>query len=90
MGSVGFSTASTFNAHPIYAGVKRNASGSNSAAGLYQFFVSGGGYANALGGVSYAAFGDDRLDDNDLTDNLRTYSVSTNQRFVANSRPWRN
>jgi hypothetical protein len=71
MGSVGFSTASTSNAHPIYAGVKRNASGSNSAAGLYQFFVSGGGYANALGGVSYAAFGDDRLDDNDLTDNLR-------------------
>jgi hypothetical protein len=71
MGSVGFSTASTSNAHPIYAGVKRNASGSNSAAGRYQFFISGGGYAEALGGVSYAAVGDDRLDDNDLTDNLR-------------------
>ena len=71
MGSVGFSTASTSNAHAIYAGIKRNASGYNSAAGIYQFFVSGGGYAEVLGGVSYAAVGDDRLDDNDLTDNLR-------------------
>lgn len=71
MGSVGFSTSSTSNAHAIYTGIKRNASGSNSAAGIYQFFVSGGGYAKALGGVSYAAVGDDRLDDNDLTDNLR-------------------
>jgi len=71
MGSVGFSTSSTSNAHAIFVGIKRNASGSNSAAGMYQFFVSGGGYAEALGGVSYAAIGDDRLDDNDLTDTLR-------------------
>ena len=71
MGSVGFSTASTSNKHAIYAGIKRSASGSNSAAGVYQFFVSGGGYAETIGGFSYAAVGDDRLDDNDLTDNLR-------------------
>ncbi len=71
MGSVGFSTASTSNTHAIFAGIKRNASGSNSAAGMYQFFVSGGGYAEALGGVSYAAVGDDRLNDSDLTDTLR-------------------
>ena len=71
MGSVGFSSASTSNTHAIFAGIKRNASGSNSAAGMYQFFVSGGGYAEALGGVSYAAVGDDRLNDSDLTDTLR-------------------
>ena len=71
MGSVGFSTSSTSNKHAIYAGIKRSASGTNSAAGVYQFFVSGGGYAESKGGVSYAAVGDDLLDDNDLTDNLR-------------------
>ena len=71
MGSVGFSTSSTSNKHAIYAGIKRSATGSNLAAGVYQFFVSGGGYAQSKGGVSYAAVGDDLLDDNDLTDNLR-------------------
>jgi hypothetical protein len=71
MGSVGFSTSSTSNKHAIYAGIKRDASGSNSAEGVYQFFVSGGGYAEVMGGVSYTAVGDDLLDDNDLTDNLR-------------------
>ena len=71
MGSVGFSTLSTSNKHAIYAGIKRSASGSNSAAGVYQFFLLGGGYAESIGGVSYAAVGDDLLDDNDLTDNLR-------------------
>ena len=71
MGSVGFSTSSTSNAHAIFAGIKRNASGSNSAAGMYQFFVSGGGYAEVMGEVSYTALGDDRLDDDEITDNLR-------------------
>ena len=71
MGSVGFSTSSTSNKHSIYAGIKRSASGTNSAAGVYRFFVSGGGYAESIGGVSYAAVGDELLDDNDLTDNLR-------------------
>ena len=71
MGSVGFSTSSTSDKHAIHAGIKKSASDSNSAAGIYQFFVFGGGYAEAMGGVSYAAIGDDRLDDNDLTDTLR-------------------
>ena len=71
MGSVGFSTSSTSNKHAIYAGIQRSASGTNSAAGVYQFFILGGGYAQSKGGVSYAAVGDDLLDDNDLTDNLR-------------------
>ena len=71
LGSVGFSTSSTSDKHAIHAGIKKSASDSNSAAGIYQFFVFGGGYAEALGGVSYAAIGDDRLDDNDLTDTLR-------------------
>ncbi len=71
MGSVGFSTSSKSNTHAIFAGIKRNASGLNSAAGMYQFFVSGGGYAEVMGGVSYTALGDDRLDDDDITDNLR-------------------
>ncbi len=71
MGSVGFSTSSISNKHAIYAGVKRSASGSNSVTGVYQFFVSGGGYAENKGGFSYVAVGDDLLDDDDLTDNLR-------------------
>lgn len=70
MGSVGFSTSPTSNKHAIYAGIKRSASGTNSAVGVYQFFLLGGGYAESIGGVSYAAVGDDLLDDNDLTDNL--------------------
>lgn len=71
MASVGFSTSSTSNANSIYVGLKRKVSGPNSAAGLYQFFITGGGDAEVLGGVSYTAIGDDRRDDNDLTDNLR-------------------
>ena len=69
--SVGFSTSSTSNENSIYAGIKRKVSGSNSANGLYQFFITGGGDAEAIGGVSYTAIGDDPRDDNDLTDNLR-------------------
>jgi hypothetical protein len=38
---------------------------------MYQFFVSGGGYAEVMGEVSYTALGDDRLDDDEITDNLR-------------------
>lgn len=70
MGSVGFSTSSTSSKHTIYAGIKRSATGLNSAAGVYQLFISGGGYAE-LNGISYVAVGDDRLNDKDLTDTLR-------------------
>lgn len=61
----GFSSSNTSSANLMYAGIQKGGAQVEN----YQFFISGGGFAQQS--ITYANIGDTTADADDLTDNLR-------------------